>query len=234
MSWWRLQWNVCSYPTQSITAHLIHCCSTQRCQNWSGGCHGSAPPWRFHESSWGFSSDSIWTCVEAEEKHLQPEATAHMCKAVHELTCESLGLVFPQFWVWLELFPMVPSQIKSRNHTDSFILLPNYNPYKQYLLWLGAVEKIQIRLGFVSHEWFSQMYCISYWWHAHYGKGPCRDDMYEGGKCWLLWDQKSGQSPSLLQIWNHSGQISPYHHSGTELLFHHMVCKSSQVLHSYF
>ena len=54
---------------------------------------------KFHESSQGFSPDSIRTCVEAEEKHVQPKATAHMCKAVHKLTCESLGLVFPWFRV---------------------------------------------------------------------------------------------------------------------------------------
>ena len=204
-----------------------------------------------------------------------------MCKAVHELTCESLGLIFPWFQVQLELFPMVPSQIKSRNHTDSFILLPKYNPYKQYLLWLdlnqshgknsnqtwicfpwviftnhsewlGLVDSLaHVVPETQKHSWNPWicahhfrpccvcsskwwMYCISCWWHAHYGKGACGDDMYEGRKCWLLWDQGSGQSTSLLQLWNHSGQISPYHHSGTELLFHHMVCKSSQVLHSCF
>ena len=141
MSWWRLQWNVCSYPTQFITAHLIHCCSTWRCQNWSGGCQGSVPPWRFGRGNFmnppeGFPltvSGHVW---KLKKSIYSLKQAAHMCKAVHELTCESLGLVFPWFWVWLELFPTVPSQIKSRNHTDSFILLPKYNPYKQYLLWL--------------------------------------------------------------------------------------------------
>ena len=35
------------YPTQTITAHLICCCSTQRCWNQSNGCQNSVPPWRF-------------------------------------------------------------------------------------------------------------------------------------------------------------------------------------------
>ena len=173
-------------------------------------------------------------------------------KAVHELTCESLGLVFPQFRV-LNCFPWF--QVKSNQEitpTPSFYSPNTTHTNSIYfdLIWLGAMGKIQIRLGLVSHEWFSQitpndwdswtalhrnsetlliyvhhfepccvcsskwwMYCISCWWHAHYGKGACGDDMYEGGKCWLLRDQGSGQSPSLLQIWNHSGQISPYHHS---------------------
>ena len=161
-SWWRLQWNICSYPTQSITAHLIHCCSMWRCQNWSGGCQGSVPPWRFGRGNFmnppeGFPLTVYGHVWKLKKSIYGLKQATHMCKAVHELTCESLGLIFPWFRVQLELFPMVPSQIKSRNHTDSFILLPKYNPYKQYLLWLGAMGKIQIRLGFVSHKWFSQI-----------------------------------------------------------------------------
>ena len=66
--------------------------------------------------------------AEASSQACLQQSILAIFKAVHKLTCESLGLVFPQFWVWLELFShgSKSNQIKkshwffhSTTHTNS-------------------------------------------------------------------------------------------------------------------
>jgi hypothetical protein len=80
--------------------------------------------------------------------------------------------------------------------------------FLQWWVWMKCSNMWYQKLRICSLKWW--MYCMSCWWHACYGEGSCRDDTYEGGNCWLLQDQGSGQSLSHLQIWNHLGQIGLY------------------------